>query len=70
MHVEEQEERVARSRPLSQPDRMMSHVEWATSIPDNDAYDYDSDTAPSDPDADSPFNDDTLHRIDEYLSQQ
>eukprot|EP00973_Karenia_brevis_P065905 9160920-Karenia_brevis.AAC.1 len=34
---EGQEEHVVLSWSLSQPDRKMSHVEWATSIPDNDA---------------------------------
>eukprot|EP00973_Karenia_brevis_P069238 9626966-Karenia_brevis.AAC.1 len=49
---------------------MMSHVEWATSIPDNDEYNYDRDVAPSDPDSDSPLNDDTRSRIDEFLTRQ
>eukprot|EP00973_Karenia_brevis_P061833 8599979-Karenia_brevis.AAC.1 len=52
-------ERVARSRSLSEPDHMMTHAEWVTSIADSDQYNYDSDIASSDPASDSPLKDET-----------
>eukprot|EP00973_Karenia_brevis_P033515 4620975-Karenia_brevis.AAC.1 len=49
---------------------MMSHVEWSTGIADTDEYNYDTDIASSDPGSDSPLNDDTLQRLDDFIERQ
>eukprot|EP00973_Karenia_brevis_P079751 11066285-Karenia_brevis.AAC.1 len=45
---------------------MMTHEEWATSIADNDQYDYDSDIASPDPASDSPRNEETVTRLEAF----
>eukprot|EP00973_Karenia_brevis_P066806 9287286-Karenia_brevis.AAC.1 len=49
---------------------MLTHQEWATSIADADQYNYDSKIAESNPDSDSPINEDTVAGLEEFYERQ